>query len=356
MPSDAELQALVARVEQLERDNIELRARLAAAPPVPVPVVVATAQPASAWSRRNLIGGAAAAAAGVVAGVLIAAEPSAAGPTPTYVAAGDETITVEETTITSQQNSGDALHVSTDGDRAIVGIAAPDNQFGEGVTGIAGQGAGVHGDGAGWVGVRGTGYYGVMAEGTTYDLTFNGVHTAAPNSSTQSAWGDMYAQSANGQATLWFCVQQSAQHPTSRWLRLASPDSVGALTVLASPVRVYDSRPGTAPLSVGPKAKLSGNVDRVVDCTANGSGVPADATAVIINLTAVNPTLPGYMSTRANGTTFAVTSNLNWDHADQTVANSCTVACGAGATIIVRVGAPNELQADCVVDLIGYYR
>ncbi len=337
----ADLADLVARVDQLERDNRSLRAQLA---------------DASQISRRGLIGGAAAAAVGVVAGGLIAVQPAAAAPAPS-VLAGGETDTVEETLIVSQQNSGDAFRVTTDGERAIVGVANPANEFGEGVTGIAALGAGVHGDGAGWVGVRGTGYYGVMAEGTTFDLTFNGVHPGAPNASTDSAWGDTFVQSSGGQATLWFCVQQSALPAASgRWVRLGAANSSGALTVLASPVRVYDSRPGELPTAVGSKTKLAGNVDRSVDCTANGSGVPADAVAVIINLTAVGQNLAGYMSTRGAGTAFAGTSNLNWDNPNQTVANSCTVACGAGATILVRVGAAPSLASDVVVDLVGYYR
>ena len=93
-------------------------------------------------------------------------------------------------------------------------------------------------------------------------------------------------------------------------------------------------------------------IDEVVVHTG---GVPTDAVGVLINLTAVGQSAGGYLSVRADGVAYSGTSNLNWVAASTTIANSCTVKCGAGAMITVRLGGA-AASANVIVDVVGYYR
>ena len=46
------------------------------------------------------------------------------------------------------------------------------------------------------------------------------------------------------------------------------------------------------------KGRLDPGENRVVDCTVNSSGVPADAKGVLLNLTAANPASTGNLAVR----------------------------------------------------------
>jgi hypothetical protein len=134
------------------------------------------------------------------------------------------------------------------------------------------------------------------------------------------------------------------------WRKLAGPNTAGQLHVLASPVRVYDSRPGEPPTAIGPKVPTEINVVRIVNTSGNASGVPANARAVLINLTIIGPQGPGFGSAWATGP-FPGTSSVNFA-AGQTVGATTVVGCGPSATIQVLTNA----VADFVVDVIGFYQ
>ena len=241
------------------------------------------------------------------------------------------------------KSSGDATH-------AAVGVEGfIDNTASQGSTGVHGMANGV-----GQIGVKGEstqGWAGWFS--SPYAEIAMGMPTRpAPSTDARyHSYGDLVAETGANKATLWFCVGSGTP---GTWRRLAGPATSGAIALLPAPVRVYDSRAGTEPAAVGPKTPLALDVDRPVDCTLNGSGVPADATGVLINLTAVNQSEGGYLSVRAAGATYLGTSNLNWTAAGQTIANSATVACGAGATIAVRLGG--AASSNVIVDVVGYLR
>ena len=147
---------------------------------------------------------------------------------------------------------------------------------------------------------------------------------------------------------MWLCV---ADGTPGTWVRLGAPGSAGAFSVLPSSVRVYDSRPGQAPTSVGPKTPLVGGTARTVDLTVNSSGVPAAANAVLINLTAVPRTSSGFLAAYKAGISFPGTSTLNWSAAGNPIANSAVVAVGTG-----KINLLANASTDVIVDVIGYYR
>jgi hypothetical protein len=135
------------------------------------------------------------------------------------------------------------------------------------------------------------------------------------------------------------------------WRKLASSDSAGQLHLLPAPVRVYDSRPGEAPATVGPKSPTESNVQRTIDTTLGGiSGVPTTANAVLISLTIAGPQGQGFGAVWPSGN-FPGTSNINFV-AGQNIAATAIVGCGAAATIQVMSNA----VTDFIVDVSGYYQ
>ncbi|MEO6123263.1 MAG: hypothetical protein ABIR32_06100 [Ilumatobacteraceae bacterium] len=103
--------------------------------------------------------------------------------------------------------------------------------------------------------------------------------------------------------------------------------------------RVIDSRSTVTPLAAGGVLQ--------VDLSAK---VPQGATAVSINLTAVNPSLDGFLTAYPCGGTPPVTSNVNY-LAGQIRPNHVVVGLGAGATLCVLSSAPT----DVIVDLQGAF-
>lgn len=84
---------------------------------------------------------------------------------------------------------------------------------------------------------------------------------------------------------------------------------------------------------------------------AGGStGVPADAEAVSLNVTAVSPSGAGYLGVYPCGTAWPRTSNLNYA-AGRTIANSVIVGVGSGGKVCVYTSA----TAHVVVDAVGYF-
>ena len=85
---------------------------------------------------------------------------------------------------------------------------------------------------------------------------------------------------------------------------------------------------------------------------AGFAGVPADASSVVLNVTATEPTAAGYLTAWPSGRTRPTASNLNFV-AGQTIANMVTVRLGDRGTIdlFANQGCPHV-----IVDVAGYYR
>ena len=114
-----------------------------------------------------------------------------------------------------------------------------------------------------------------------------------------------------------------------------------------TPTRVLDSRMPTG----GWDAKLDAGAPRTL-LVAGTNGIPADATAVVINIAATDPDAESFLTAYPTGTAPPNASNLNFGFG-QTIANLATVRVGTGGTITFAnaVGSTNV-----VVDVVGYYR
>ena len=113
--------------------------------------------------------------------------------------------------------------------------------------------------------------YGVTVAGPRPLVFTSGHGTVGPPVTT----GQLGELAYDLEGSLYLCV--GAGTP-GEWRRLAGPRSAGSLHLLDQPRRVYDSRPGNAPLGPsngGPKGAMSPDEIRTIDCTANGAAVPA---------------------------------------------------------------------------------
>jgi len=132
------------------------------------------------------------------------------------------------------------------------------------------------------------------------------------------------------------------------WYRAGAPSAAGAFGALRS-TRVLDTRYGIG----AAKAPLPASATRTVKVTGVG-GVPATGvSAVVVNVTAVSATKPGYLTGWASGTGRPRTSILNFA-TSQTIANEVVIPVGAGGKIALYNGSPGTVHL--VADLAGYYR
>lgn len=124
-----------------------------------------------------------------------------------------------------------------------------------------------------------------------------------------------------------------------------TPDAAGGTFSPMSPIRLLDTRNGTGGVPVAPLSP--GGVLRLQ--VAGVLGVPSNATAVVLNLTATDATAASFLTTYADGSTQPSTSSLDFT-AGQTLANLVVVQLLDG-----KIDISNKFgRADVVADLFGY--
>ncbi len=125
------------------------------------------------------------------------------------------------------------------------------------------------------------------------------------------------------------------------------PDTAANRYFPMVPVRALDSRDGTG----GFNTKWGPGLTRYVK-VAGVAGVPADATAVVLNLTGTGPSAATHLTVWPSNQPMPGNSNLNLA-AGQTAANLVTVQTGAAG----KVGIFNNAGfVDVIADIAGYYR
>ena len=116
--------------------------------------------------------------------------------------------------------------------------------------------------------------------------------------------------------------------------------------VSVAPARLADTRPDQGAFGF---TQITGQIVRVQ--VAGREGVPANATAAVLNVTGVNTTAPGFVTVYPAGTDLPTASNVNFDGAGQVLANMVTVKLGAGGAVDVYM----QRQMDVAVDVSGAY-
>lgn len=119
-----------------------------------------------------------------------------------------------------------------------------------------------------------------------------------------------------------------------------------ATFVPLSPARILNTRDGTG----GVFGAVAG--DTTISFPAVGvGGVPANATSVVLNVTAAGPTSAGYLTVFPHGATRPDASNLNVV-AGRTVANMVVARVGVGGRVdVYNFGG----TLDIIADVTGYY-
>ena len=121
--------------------------------------------------------------------------------------------------------------------------------------------------------------------------------------------------------------------------------TVGSDYTPINPTRLLDTRKGIgAPVAKVPAGKS------VTVKIAGLDGIPADATAVALNLTVADATGSGYLTAAAGGNSTS-TSNVNYT-AGQVVANSAIVPLKNGSITIYNKGTGST---DVIADVSGYF-
>ena len=146
----------------------------------------------------------------------------------------------------------------------------------------------------------------------------------------------------------------------------ASPGSTPAgLYDAVTPTRLADSRCSESPLPAGITSSYCSAIPSVngslvalgagksENITVTGvGGIPSSGvSAVVLNLTAIDPSAPGYFTAYPTGATMAVVSTVNFV-AGQIVANRVIVGVGTGGQITIY---NNSGTANFAVDVSGYY-
>src|SRR5207245_6493724 len=107
---------------------------------------------------------------------------------------------------------------------------------------------------------------------------------------------------------------------------------------------LVDTRSGGQPIGQG------GELDVQVTGTGGAGGVPAGATAAVLNVTATKTTTTSFLTVWPAGTSRPLASNLNFG-AEQTIANlAVTALSSAGQAAVFN----NRGQADVVIDVEGW--
>lgn len=122
----------------------------------------------------------------------------------------------------------------------------------------------------------------------------------------------------------------------------ADATATGSRFVGMTLTRISDTRKGHGP--VGPGGTMAVQV-------AEQNGVPASATAVVLNVTVTNPTADSYLTVWPAGATQPVASDLNYT-AGSTVPNLVIVKVGTNGNVNFFNAAGS---ADVVVDIVGWY-
>jgi hypothetical protein len=143
----------------------------------------------------------------------------------------------------------------------------------------------------------------------------------------------------------------TAEPADTRWTAFTAMQiyiGVGALFPLSTSARVLDTRSAIGGV-VGPLAP--GSATRVA--VAGQAGIPADATAVSLNLTAIGGAGGGFLSLYPAGGARPDVSTVNFGGGNRVVPNHAIVPLGQGGALELFNGAGDGVHA--LIDIDGYY-
>lgn len=140
-----------------------------------------------------------------------------------------------------------------------------------------------------------------------------------------------------------FAIDDGGQHRADA----GPPPANSSVFTPIAPQRLVDTRNGTGALL----QRLQGSTTMDVPVTGR-LGIPASATAVMANVTAVDSAGAGYVQVLPTGrATIGSASTLNVDSAGQTIPNAAFAPLGDGGKLTVF----STFTTDIVIDISGYF-
>jgi hypothetical protein len=123
--------------------------------------------------------------------------------------------------------------------------------------------------------------------------------------------------------------------------------ALGDVAMLPAPARLSDTRTSGGPVASG--------TSRCFQVTGV-AGIPADASAVILNVTAVGYSTGGWLTAYPNGRPVPATSTVNFDQSEYAMANNSIMPIGNGGQVCVNVSTINSApgSAHIILDAEGY--
>jgi hypothetical protein len=122
----------------------------------------------------------------------------------------------------------------------------------------------------------------------------------------------------------------------------STPQSTGLYNPV-NPIRTFGTQQGGSPIGNG--------ATQAVTVVGGSTGIPVDASAIVANLTASNPTAAGYLTAFPSDVSRPTAANLNFV-ADQTIGNRVAIPIGpTGQIEIYNYTGTTDVD----LDLYGYY-
>jgi len=281
-------------------------------------------------SRRDLLRTAGLVAGAAAAGRLVGADTAAA--------ADGGSFTLGQANAATSKTSLTTSGVVTGGDDpAALSVKGSQADYG-----ISGSGASYGVVGSGIAGVLGLGTVGGVFSGTVSAVNLDPRDDPGPPTSGQALKGDLVVDSTG---VLWLCV---AEGNPGTWIRV----SHGGTRLLATPQRPYSST------EVPPRTRMNRGETRTIPLAGvNGTGVPANAIGVVLNLTVHQTISAGFLSIFPAGSPVPLTSSINWFQSNQQIANGATIGLGTGGAVSIYCDgaiALGEPLTHVIVDVTGY--
>jgi len=246
---------------------------------------------------------------------------------------------VVATGVFGESNGGDGVRGASNAGHGVVGVTTFNGKSGVSASdNSVGGGFGVSGDS-----VNGIGIFGRALSGA-------GVGVKAQNNTgpslmlvPQGLGSTLPAASSPGEFIVLNDGSLHYSYAPGEWINLA-PQGLSFISV--SPERAYDSR-----VSKGGPGPLNPGASRDISLTSGG--LPAGASAALINVTIVNTANSGYLTVYETGASVPNVSNINWYQSGQITANNATPSVSSAGEVTVLCGGTGA--TDFLIDVFGYY-
>jgi hypothetical protein len=123
--------------------------------------------------------------------------------------------------------------------------------------------------------------------------------------------------------------------------------ALSELTMLPNPVRLADTRAAGGPISTATSRCFQ---------VAGLGGIPSDASAVVLDVAAVQYGVNGWLTAYPSGQAVPATSTVNFSPALYAIANNAIARIGTGGQVCINVGTANSLpgSSQVILDATGY--